>query len=293
MIYHPPTTVLETFVTVAETRNFSTAARILHRTQPAVSHQIKKLEENVARKLFSRSANTVELTAEGEVLLRFAKQIVALSETARNCMTMQLPTTEVRVGAPDDYLTGFLQQPLAALAKEFPNASLTVRCENSRDLIRKWELGEFDVSIVATDPDRPLGKTLLIDDLIWVASAGWHSGSAVLPLSGYPRGCHVRDVMIRTLDAVRRPWRFVFSSDSISAIRDHVVSGLSISAVERTLLPEGAVDIGQQIRLPALAPIRVALLKRENHYCEIQARLVDLVEKRFANSARSAALLSA
>jgi DNA-binding transcriptional LysR family regulator len=277
MIHELETTVLKAFVTVSETRNFSTAARILRKTQPAISQQIKKLEDNVRKKLFFRGANTVELTADGEMLLRFAREIVNLSESARNFMSMQLPTTQINVGAPDDYLQGYLQRPLAILAEEYPDALISVTCENSRELVRKWELGELDICLVATAPGKGLGKTLIEDRLVWASSSDWKPVENTLPLSGFPKGCHVRDAMIKSLEAVRVPWRFVFSSNCINAIHNHVSAGLSISAFESTLLPDDVVDIGSGLRLPALPPIRIAILNNEKNGCDIQARLTELV----------------
>ena len=282
MIHEFETTILKTFVTVSETRNFSAAAQMLHRTQPAVSQQIKKLEENVKRKLFARGGNTVELTAEGEMLLKFAREIVALSETARHCMAMQLPTEQISVGAPDDYLHGFLQGPLTTLAMEHPDVCVSVTCGNSSDLVHKWERGEIDMCIVATDPDRDLGTTLHVDELVWTASDSWPMKRNILPLAGFPKGCHVRSAMISALDLNGLPWRFVFSSDCISAIHRHVLEGRSVTAFERSLMPSNAVDLAKYIELPALSPIRIALLARTRPNSEIQERLKELITLRFS-----------
>jgi len=69
---------LRVFCTVAETRSFSKASEIIHLTQPAVSLQIQALEEQFETKLFDRSSNTVSLTPAGEILYKYAKQILGL-----------------------------------------------------------------------------------------------------------------------------------------------------------------------------------------------------------------------
>ncbi len=69
---------LKVFCTVAETKSFSKTSEIIHLTQPAVSLQIQALEEIYETKLFDRSSGTINLTPSGEVLYRYAKEILAL-----------------------------------------------------------------------------------------------------------------------------------------------------------------------------------------------------------------------
>src|SRR3990172_8713244 len=73
---------LRVFRTVAETKSFSKASEIIHLTQPAVSLQIQALEELYETKLFDRSSNTVVLTPAGEILYRYAKEILTLYASA-------------------------------------------------------------------------------------------------------------------------------------------------------------------------------------------------------------------
>lgn len=74
--------VLRTFVAIAETGNFSTAAEAVFRTPSAVSMQIKKLEEQLGATLFLRDARSVSLKRHGEMLLSYARNILALSNEA-------------------------------------------------------------------------------------------------------------------------------------------------------------------------------------------------------------------
>src|SRR5512137_931047 len=69
---------LKVFCTVAETKSFSKTSEIIHLTQPAVSLQIQALEELYETKLFDRSGSVISLTPSGEILYRYAKEILAL-----------------------------------------------------------------------------------------------------------------------------------------------------------------------------------------------------------------------
>src|SRR6186997_476297 len=77
---------LRVFLMVAAERSFSRAAEILHRTQPAVSQAIRRLEQEVGEKLFDRSSKDGTLTAAGEVLLDYAKQMLNLRRSAQTAI---------------------------------------------------------------------------------------------------------------------------------------------------------------------------------------------------------------
>ena len=78
---------LHVFMTVATERSFSRAAERLHRTQPAVSQSIKKLEEKLDERLFDRSAKGGRLTEAGELLLDYARRLTQLKEEAEGATT--------------------------------------------------------------------------------------------------------------------------------------------------------------------------------------------------------------
>lgn len=74
---------LETFVAVCETKNFTKAGELLGLTQPAVSHQIKKLEEELNAPVFLRKKGEIILSEEGEIALLYVKRMRALCEKMR------------------------------------------------------------------------------------------------------------------------------------------------------------------------------------------------------------------
>src|SRR5690606_36877221 len=95
--------VLRTFVAIAETGSFTTAAGAVFRTPSAVSLQIKKLEETLGRSLFSRDARSVSLTADGEVLIGYARRLLAINHEAVSKFVVPDIRGVVRLGSPDDY----------------------------------------------------------------------------------------------------------------------------------------------------------------------------------------------
>ena len=77
-----PTDILRTFVTAADTGSYTDAAAIVHRTQSAVSMQIKKLEELIGISLFARNGRRMMLTSEGQNLLAYARRILKIHDEA-------------------------------------------------------------------------------------------------------------------------------------------------------------------------------------------------------------------
>ena len=95
--------VLNTFVAIAETGSFSKAAKRVFRTPSAISMQIKKLEDQLGRPMFKRDSRSVEITAEGELLLRYARRILALNNEVISELVASKVAGTVRLGATDDY----------------------------------------------------------------------------------------------------------------------------------------------------------------------------------------------
>ena len=95
--------VLRTFVAIAETGSFTTAANAVFRTPSAVSMQIKKLEEILGRSVFARDARSVTLTTDGEILLGYARRMLAVNREAVSKFIIPDITGIVRLGSPDDF----------------------------------------------------------------------------------------------------------------------------------------------------------------------------------------------
>ena len=93
---------LRTFLAIVETGSFTRAAEIVHKTQSAVSMQMKRLEERLERPIFVRDGRASKLTEEGERLLDYARRIVKLNVEALAAFSDAALTGRVRFGVPDD-----------------------------------------------------------------------------------------------------------------------------------------------------------------------------------------------
>jgi DNA-binding transcriptional LysR family regulator len=144
------------FLAVARTRHFTRAAELTHVAQPSLSQQIHSLERELGSELFHRARGNVTLTAAGEVLVPFAKRILADVETARLQVheLAELRRGRLRLGATPSLCTGLLAHALAAFGARHPGIQLIIDESGSRDLIRQLADGAIDLALLTSPVHR-------------------------------------------------------------------------------------------------------------------------------------------
>ena len=148
---------LRTFLAIVETGSFTRAAEIVHKTQSAVSMQMKRLEERVGRPVFARDGRASKLTEDGERLLDFARRIVKLNVEALAAFADFALSGRVRLGVPDDYADRYLPEIMARFSRAYPGVELSVVCEPSTDLIERIGANELDLAIITDcESTRPV-----------------------------------------------------------------------------------------------------------------------------------------
>jgi DNA-binding transcriptional LysR family regulator len=141
---------LKVFCTVAETKGFSKASEIIHLTQPAVSLQIQALEEMFETKLFDRSSNTVSLTPSGEILYKYAKEILALYAAAERAIggITGLVKGSITVGASTTIGNYLLPAVISDFRKSHPKIKIHLLVGNSKRIVELLKGGVIDLGLV-------------------------------------------------------------------------------------------------------------------------------------------------
>ncbi|MBP2549210.1 DNA-binding transcriptional LysR family regulator [Neorhizobium galegae] len=259
--------VLRTFVAIAETGNFSTAAEAVLRTPSAVSMQIKKLEEQLRTTLFLRDARSVSLTQHGEMLLSYARRMIALSNEAVSRFVMPELSGVVRLGAADDIAERLLPTILRDFGATFPGIMVDVTVDMSSNLRRRMEEQRLDLALIncAMRPSPTEGEVVFRENLVW---AGAKCGTAhlrdPLPISIWEDGCIWRHEAVTRLEAVKRPYRIAYLSANTMAQRAAVVSDLAIAPFPRSYLGEDMVVLGPKEGLPELIAFDIRLVTAPN-----------------------------
>lgn len=270
-----PTELLRALVAVADTGGITRAADMLGRTQPAVSLQIKRLEDLVGRPLFDRTGRALVPTRDGETLTGYARRILLLHDEAVARLVRPEPSGAVRVGLPNDFAVTFLPAVLGRFAVESPAVSLEVGCALSHALLDA--LGDsYDVVVAMTGGEAHAAAARLWQEaLVWAAAPGWRPrDDEPVPLIAYPEGCTYRKRMTAALERAGLPWRIVYASASLSGLQAAVRAGLGVTALSERTVPAGlaAPDIG----LPQPADVTVGLYVGED-LSDAAVRLVNFL----------------
>jgi DNA-binding transcriptional LysR family regulator len=252
---------LQCFVAVAETGSFTLAAERVSRTQSAVSQQIARLEQLLDKPLLVRG-RSLALTADGEIFLGYARQILALQHEALDRFKEPELEGEVRFGLPEDFATVFLSNVLADFAHIHPRILLNVECDLTLNLLARFKRVEFDLVLVkmSRPEDFPNGLDIWSEPLEWVGDCGLADAERPLPLVLSPQPCVYRASAIGALETAGRTWRLAFSSPSYAGTIAAVKAGMGLAVLPRNMIPADC-DVANCESLPQLDKTHLSLLK--------------------------------
>lgn len=281
--------ILRTFVAIAETGNFSTAAEVVFRTPSAVSMQIKKLEEQLKTTLFLRDARSVTLTAHGETLLTYARRMIALSNEAVSRFVMPELSGVVRLGAPEDIgERGLLPGILKRFAEAFPAIMVDVTIDSSSQLYRRMDEHRLDLALVncASLPMRETGEVLMRERLVWTgAKCGTAHLRDPLPISIWEDGCIWRSEAINSLEKQNRRFRVAYLSAHTMAQKAAVAADLAIAPLPRSYVQDDMVILSEKDGLPELGCFDIRLIMADNTTRPVQA-VADSIRNAFRDVAQ-------
>ncbi|QDL94645.1 LysR family transcriptional regulator (plasmid) [Paroceanicella profunda] len=267
--------LLRTFVAIVETGSFSRAAERVARTPSAVSMQVKKLEQMLSATLLERDSRAVTLTPQGEVLLPYARRILALTgELMARFRSAEMSGT-VRLGAPDDLGALVLPDVLSQFACTHPNVAVDVVIGSSEELSRRHAAGLLDVALVYAQPGAPLtrGSEILLETpLIWTGCRGgaaWQRSP--LPLAMWDQTCAWRLGAVEALEQAGRTFRFAYVSANFSVQMSAVSADLAIAPVPAFLIAPPLEGLDGTCGLPPLPSVQIRNLERPGADCRVQA----------------------
>lgn len=275
-----PTDLLRTFITVVELGGHSKAGAALGRSQPAISLQIRRLEEIIRAPILSQDGRTILPTPAGEALLSYAREMVRINDEAVDYFHRADKSGVLRIGLPTDYAVAFLQGTLTQFLQNHPEVDLEIYCDLSRELHRHLRSDDLDI-IVGTMPTArmPYLSRTWEEQPIWAASETLDMISdRPVPLGAHLEGCDYRSRMIAALDGTARRWRIVYTGPGISGLQNAVLNGFCVTALTRATLLPGMRELREAEGFPRLEPLRVGLFYKHPRLSPAGLQLVsDLV----------------
>lgn len=261
---------LQTFVTVARLGSFTRAAHLLHLSQPALTKQIRQLEETLSVRLFDRNTRTVELTRIGrelapvvdQLLREIAAVVVNTKELAEKSRGV------IRVAALPSISSTVLPSAVARLKESYPGISVVLKDVLAQRLVTMVKAEEVDFGIGSLNgTDTEVRFTLLLTDRIVVV---FLPGSALeqkkviklndlaaLPLILTDPESSVRRLVDRAFESLGKIAAPAFEATYMSTAAGMVKAGLGVA-----LLPSSAVETGELTGLRS-RPVRHPGLTRE------------------------------
>jgi DNA-binding transcriptional LysR family regulator len=252
--------LLRTFVAVVEANGFTRAAGFVNLTQSAVSLHIKRLEEQLGRRLFDRTAPKLALTSDGEILLSYAQRILALEEEVKTRLGHPEPEGLVRFGAPEYFDPGTLTSLLAQFNSRYPAIDLEIHMGIGSDIAALYGLAIINREIDETDEadrnDNRLGEDIRVlyrEGRVWAALRDMRLDSErPVPLALFPAPCAWRQLAQERLQSAGLRWTVALQSTGLSGIVTAVEAGLAISIFAQSGLSPRLRALGPAEGLPAL-----------------------------------------
>lgn len=231
--------LLRSFVAVAETGRMTTAAKVVNRSQGAVSQQIKRLEDLFRTPLFERHAAAVRLTRSGERLMVAAHRIIALNDEVMSQMLAVEFAGEIRLGVPHD-VVGMLMPPILRLFRQdHSNVLVTLVSDTSRALKQGLVEGEIDLTLL-TEPQPGDGDRLLLSDrLVWVGAKGGDAHRRdPLPIALGQEDCGFRAAAVQALTKAGIEWRAICQVGSLEPVFATLEADMAIAPFLSKTVPE-------------------------------------------------------
>ncbi len=255
--------LLRSFVTIVDCGGVTRAAGRLGRTQSTISLQIKRLEDGLGKRVFLREGRGFELTADGDILLAYARRLLSLANEA--CTVLMEPEIGgvVRLGTPEDFATAHLPDVLWRFSRDHPQVALEVRCDFTVNLLDGFSRGEFDLVLCKREPQGAAGGIKVWrEPLVWVASERLLFTPGVpVPLVLAPPPDLYRKRALEALDGCGRPWRIAYTSPSLAGIQAAVSAGLGLTVLPKDMLAPGFHIVGAEHGLPDPADMEIALYR--------------------------------
>ena len=254
---------LETFIEVARLSSFSRAAEKRFRTQPAISSQIRSLEEDVGARLLDRSGGKVSLTASGKLFLKFAEETLDARKAAMTAIaeTERVPKGEIVVGANEGTCLHILPEVFAHFKKQYPDVSVSIRRADYAKVLESVIDNSVDfgvVSLPVTD-NRLTAVPIHRDDLVLIVpprhplaklKSAKAEDIAQYPLV-IPKVGHTRDALDQLFHEHKLKPRCAMELDSSELLKRFVAADVGVGFISRS-------NVQEDVKANVLAAVHLA-----------------------------------
>ena len=271
---------LRTLVTIVDMGGFAKAGEVLGRSQPAISLQIKKLEEQLGKRLFEKVGQRQLANTDGMALYTQAKNMLAINDDIFRQFEQTSLKGRLRLGIPSEFATTLLPSIVGEFSKLYPDVALEVTSSLSRQLLGDNNRQNFDLVLALVNPEEETtGELVLEDELVWVGDKSHAFPGNNLSLVLAPDGCVYRSRVIEMLKQQTTAWRISYTNADLYGLIAAIKQGLGITALARTSRPK-ELDIIRHRNLPDLGKIKICLFNQDTQHPQVSSTLSSFIKAR-------------
>ncbi len=261
---------LETFLAVARLSSFSRAAEKRFRTQPAISSQIRALEEEVGARLLDRSGGKVSITSAGKIFQKYAEETLEARKTTLTAIAEaeRVPRGEIIVGANEGTCLHVLPEVFAEFKRQYPDVAVNIKRSDYAKILESVIDNSVDFGVISLPINDPRLTVVLIhrDELVLIAppshplakiKSATIAEAAQFPLV-MPKAGHTRDALETLFHDRRLKPRYAMELDSSELLKRFVAADVGIGFIARS-------HVQEDVRANVLAaiPISDAQIRRD------------------------------
>ncbi|MBV8273973.1 MAG: LysR family transcriptional regulator [Verrucomicrobia bacterium] len=254
--------ILRTLVTAQQLGGFNRAAQRVGRSQSAVSQQIRKMEEQLGKRLFRKEGRGLAVTEAGDVLLTYARRILDLNDEAVAAVRGIAFGGSVRFGLQTDFTENWLPTALARFKQAHPEIQIEVIADRQTVLLDRLDKGQLDLALLFGASRRSDAQRLTALPMTWIGSGKQRfklQPGQPVPLALCNAPCFFREAAIAALNQADIPWHITFTSLSVHGIWAAVDAGLGITLRTATGMPPQLAVMESRSGLPRLPMVDVSL----------------------------------
>ncbi|MFS8524627.1 MAG: LysR family transcriptional regulator [Limnochordales bacterium] len=289
---------LITFCTVVDEGGFTRAADVLSMSQPAVSKQVKTLEQKLQAELLVRTGRQVSLTPAGELVYSYAKRIIHTVEELHGALeNLSVPGYgRLSIGSVSTVAMFTLPELLGVYTREHPLVTVHVRTGTVDEVMQMVLRNEIDIGLVTVPLTHELLHTIPLfrDRILLVASPGtpWAGRSVVkpqelaqMPMIAYQRESKFRAYVDASFQAAGITPDVIMEFDSHEAVKAMVAAGFGVAMMPSSAvaddIEEGALVELKIAGFEELARITSLIIRRDRHQSPPVRAFLDLVRHTF------------
>lgn len=257
--------LLNTLIAIDEEGSFGAAAQKIGRTQPAVTQQMKNLEQILGLPLFVTKGRRRELTEAGKTLLHHSHEIVSLCHQAVSASGRSHNTGVIRLGAPMEIAHDLLPDILKSFSQRWPRVRIALAVERSGVLMKMLDDGLLDLTLSTWRSGSRDGERAKLMSVHWIAAKTWeYDPNEPLPLVLTDAPSMFRRIALTALDLNGWTYYEKFTSRTPSGVRFGIEAGLGITARTISAFRSDIVILDSNFGLPSLPQVSYYLHRAFN-----------------------------